>query len=67
MNADAQGQRVGNRISVWPLRLTMTAATEMSLVRRVRFVTGGWSARRLVQAPRLWASTAQASQAALAW
>lgn len=47
-------------------RFTITAAREMSRVRLVRCVIGGWHASRSTQIPRLWASTAQASQAAFA-
>ena len=67
VKASAKGQRAGSRSSIWRERLTMTAGTEMRRVRLVRFVTGGWLASRVVQCPRLWARTAQASQAALAW
>ena len=63
LKALAQGQRAGNRSRVGPERLTMTAGTAMRRVRLVRFVAGGCPASWVLQHPRLWASTAQASQA----
>ena len=60
-NCWAHGHRVGNlRVGV-PERFTAMAGTEMSRVRRVRLVVGGWSASWVVQHPRLWASTAHSS------